>query len=128
MVARVDRRHLGACVAVAAALASCHGAPTRQLQLSVGSKPDQTLEFSPAVSFAEYVQAPGAGSDLTLTFANYAAACDHFVPPGPDQVLVSVVVVTPKGPPTRAGYPWAGHAVHGGTMERPLHPYALPTV
>lgn len=117
-----------ACIAGVVILAGCRQAPARKLQLSLGTKPDQTLDFTPTVSLAEYVEAPGAGSELTLTFANYAASCDHFVPPGPGQALVSVVVVAPKGPLTAATYPWAGHAIHGGTVERPLHAYALPTV
>lgn len=128
MAFHTARRRLGACFLGAALLIACSKSAPRTIQLSVGSKSDQSLEFSPTVALAEYVEAKGAGGELTLTFANYAASCDRFVPPGPDQVLVSVVVVTPKGPLTRAAYAWAGHAVHGGSVERPLRPYALPTV
>jgi hypothetical protein len=109
-------------------LAACQERTQRKIQLSVGNKPEQAVEFAPTVSLAQYVEAPGSGSELTLTFANYPASCDSFVAPGPNQVLLTVVVMSPKAPLSPAAYPWAGHTAHGGTVERPLRAYALPTV
>jgi hypothetical protein len=96
--------------------------------LIVGSSEEDRVQFTPVAAMSEYVELPGLGNEFRITLAGYAASCDKFVPPGPGQASVSVVVVTPAGKaPTPGDYAWAGHDAHGGTSASPERAYALPS-
>lgn len=106
-VSRVARFATG--LVALSALSGCSRAQKPSLHLVVGTEPGDDSSFAPEVSFAEYVSIPGDHDELRITVASYAASCERFVPPGPGQALVTVVVTTPAGdPPHAASYPWNG--------------------
>ncbi|HEY3236948.1 MAG TPA: hypothetical protein VGJ84_19675 [Polyangiaceae bacterium] len=113
----------------AGAAFSCRAESGSLVRLSLGRNREIELEFSPKSALAEYVELPGAGTELTLTLASYELDCGRFVPPNADtQASVTVVVIAPPGANLGPGeYAWAGHAAHGGTPGRPDRPYAVPT-
>jgi hypothetical protein len=97
--------------------------------LVAGPEPSQHVEFRPASSYAEFVVYPGVRRELKITLASYAASCDSFVAPGPNDVSATITVIAPGESELGPGiYEWNGHAAHGGTEQQPERPYALPTV
>jgi hypothetical protein len=109
--------------------AACNGHPPGTLDVRLGSKPDSRYAFRAVSGFAKYVELPGAGSELTITLANYEASCERYVPPPEGKLAVAVVVFAPPGTQLLAAtYPWLGHQAHGGTPTKPDRAYALPTV
>jgi hypothetical protein len=103
------RIHIARAFVAAGLLTGCSRAEKPSVQLVVGANPNETTSFSPEVSFAEYVAIRGSHTELRITVASYAASCERFVAPGPDQALVTVVVTTPADdPPHLASYPWSG--------------------
>jgi hypothetical protein len=100
---------LAALVTAAVLAVGCTRTPKPSVSLVVGTQPGETMTFSPAVSFAEYLSIPDSHDELRITVASYAASCERFVPPAPGQALVTVVVTTPAGdPPHPMSYPWNG--------------------
>lgn len=110
-------------------LAACNEQPPGTVDLRLGSRADGRHAFTAESGFAQYVEVPQAGSELSITLADYQASCERYVPPPDGKVAVTVVVFAPSG--TRIGataYPWAGPEAHGGTPTRPERAYCLPTV
>jgi hypothetical protein len=116
---------------LAIALFGCEPAneATASVELRVGAKSNQARNFEAVTSLAEYVEIPGAGNELRLTIASYAASCDVFKPPPNDEVRVSVVITTPEGVSPASGvYPWLGHEAHGGEVLNPAKAFSYPSV
>lgn len=110
------------------ALVGCTSEALPTIDVSV-DQPAERWRLEPRSSLAEYIEVPGAGTELRVTLASYEASCEKFVAPDDEGVLLSVVVVTPKGTPlTPAEYAWAGHPAHGGTPDRPEKAYAAPSL
>ena len=99
------------------------------VELTVGSAPEQSMNFRARTSLAEYIEIPGQGNELRLTIASYEASCEMFMPPpSSDDVSVSIVITTPSGvAPTSGTYPWLGHEAHGGDRLSPAKAYSFPT-
>ena len=117
-----------AVVSIAVAV-GCHSDPPSAIQVRVGNTSQQQAAFVPETALAEYLELPEKRSELRITLADYAASCDDFVRPGPEQIYVSVVVVEPAGREVAAGtYAWSGREAHGGTASRPVRPFAMPKV
>jgi hypothetical protein len=119
---------------VNAARAACLGRGLLALSLGACSKPKadvltivegtSTSRFTVKSAFADYVELPGARNELRITLAGYPASCDRWTPPGEDERLVTVVVVTPPdAKPAVATYPWLGLPPDGEPVREP---YALP--
>jgi hypothetical protein len=94
-----------------------------------GPEPSQHVEFRPVSSYAELVVYPGVRRELKITLASYAASCDAFIAPGPNDTSATITVIAPADVELGSvSYEWAGHAAHGGTEQQPERAYALPTV
>lgn len=108
---------------------ACDMQPSSRVDVTLGSGPEDRHSFVAEAAFAEYIELPGAGNELTLTLASYKASCERFEPPPPGQAVVTTVAFTSRavrlGPGT---YPWSGHDAHGGTPLSPQRAYAVPTV
>lgn len=61
------------------------------------------VEFVPKTAFAEYVELPELRRELRITLANYELSCDHYVPPGPKDVLFVLTLTSPPAEPFHAG-------------------------
>lgn len=110
-------------------LSACDSRPPGTLDVRLGSRANGQHAFTAQTGFAQYVELPGAGGELTITLANYEASCERYVPPPEGKVAVTVVVFAPQGVRlVAATYPWAGHQAHGGTATKPDRAYSLPTV
>jgi hypothetical protein len=60
----------------------------------------------PKTAFAEYVELPELRRELRITLASYSLSCDHYVPPGPDDVLFVLTLTSPPAEPFHPGsYP-----------------------
>jgi hypothetical protein len=104
---------------------ACRSEPANPLDLAVGSEPRDRTEFSPRSAFAEYVELPGVRNELRITLASYDASCERFIPPGPGQALITIVVVTPdRVVPTPGTYAWNGEAAPAAAVR----PQAAPNV
>jgi hypothetical protein len=60
----------------------------------------------PKTAFAEYVELPELRRELRITLASYALSCDHYVAPGPNDVLFVLTLTEPAAEPFHPGtYP-----------------------
>jgi hypothetical protein len=108
------RYELALCMALVAA---CSKKETPEIQVLVGTLPDEKQSFVPATALAEYVALPGRENQLRIMLASYPTACERFVAPGRGQVLVNVVVTTPPDqPPVARSYPWPGGTAKNTAM------------
>ena len=93
----------------ALALVACQKEKPARIHLLVGAPPHERTSFAPLSALAEYVEVPGVGNELRIQLASYQAACDRFIPPGPQDASVSLVVQLPGGLiPTAGTYTWSG--------------------
>lgn len=104
------RRHCSAVIGTAsvvlgtAALGGCRGdggGPSLDLVLPEGV--GRRVELAPRSAFAEYVELPELRRELRITLASYELGCDHYVPPGPNDLLFVVTITTPEKEPIAAG-------------------------
>lgn len=113
----------------AALCIACRQTAEPPVQIILGPNAVDRIRFAPEAAFAEYIELPSGGSELRVTLASYSARCDEFVPPEKEQVLLVVVVATPRAQKlSQTEYFWTGHASHGGTPSHPERPYAAPSV
>jgi hypothetical protein len=89
------------------ALSGCHGENAgSSLDLLIPDGVGHRVELVPRTAFAEYVELPELRRELRLTFASYALSCDHYVAPGPNDVLFVLTLTAPAAEPFHAGsYP-----------------------
>lgn len=114
---------------MAVALGACKSQSRAPVYVVAGPANEDRAEFVPRSSYAEFVVFPGVRSELRITLASYAASCDSFVPPGPDDTSATITVISPASAELGPGtYAWAGHEAHGGTEQQPERAYALPAV
>ena len=67
------------------------------------------VEFVPKTAFAEYLELPGLRRELRVTLASYELSCDHYVAPGPTEVLFVLTLRSPAAEPFQvASYPLEG--------------------
>jgi hypothetical protein len=96
------------------------------VHVRLGPGADDGLELSPRSAFAEYLELPGQRNELRITLASYEASCERFIPPGPGQASVTVVIVTPPEQAASPGvYGWNGETAGSARLERA---FAAPTV
>lgn len=98
----------------------CRSKDPPAIELVVGSAPNAHVRFVPRTSLAEYVELADGSSELRILLASYQASCERFVPPGPSDASVTVLVTVPPGGRIASSqYYWRGrdHAP----------PFALPS-
>jgi len=67
------------------------------------------VELVPKTAFAEYIELPELRRELRITLASYPLSCDHYVAPGPTEVLFVLTLRSPAAEPFRVGsYPLEG--------------------
>lgn len=109
--------------ALLACLSACGSSSDQELSFVDGAS---TLHIPIRSAYAEAIELPGLRHELRLTFTDYAAACERWIPPKDDGHAVTVVVATPPRQPPKAGtYAWTGILPDGSSVKEA---YALPKV
>lgn len=92
-------------------IAGCRGGadgPSIDLVLPEGV--GRRVELAPRSAFAEYVELPELRRELRITLASYELGCDRYAPPGPNDLLLVVTVITPEKEPIGVGTVTSGSA------------------
>lgn len=115
------------CIALLLPLSACRDESHGNVKLTLGAGDANTVEFQIRSAHAEYLDLPELRRELRITLSSYETSCETYVPPGEGETALIVTIATPpSAAPTVGTYDWAGHAVHGGTPDRPERPYAVP--
>lgn len=95
---------------VTLALASgCRERNEPLIQLVTGTGNEQLLNLSPKTAFAEYVELPTQGDQLSIVLTNFPLSCDEYEPTPADGVMITLTFIMPVGQHPIAGtYPWPG--------------------
>lgn len=82
----------------------CRGeAASSNVDLLLPDGVGRRVELVPKTAFAEYVELPELRHELRITLASYALSCDRYVPPGPDDLLLTVTLDAPAAEPLHPG-------------------------
>lgn len=105
----------------------CEGRTAPEITVVVGRGGPQHVTFEPERQFAEYIELAGDRREIRITLAEHReTSCEHFVPPGPEEAVVIVTIVTPPKEPPRPGrYPWSGRIPSEAPVKQPV---AIPKV
>jgi hypothetical protein len=87
------------------------------IQLVTGTGSEQLLNLSPKTAFAEYVELPTQGDQLSIVLTNFALSCDEYLPTPNDGVMITLTFIMPVGlHPTVGTYPWPGLPPNATTL------------
>jgi len=90
-----------------AGLAACGRDPAPAVELALGEEGGRVRKLVPASAWAEHLIVPGVRNELRIVLASGAASCDGYVPPGEDDLLLTVTVTSPQDQPIGPGvYAW----------------------
>ena len=79
------------------------------IQLVTGTSNEQQFSLTPKSSFAEYVELPTQGDQLSIVLTNFSSSCDEYTPTPTDGVMITMTFILPVGQHPVAGtYPWPG--------------------
>jgi hypothetical protein len=81
----------------------CACSRPRNGELLVALGPSVQKQFVPKSAFAEYFELAGAPDQLRVTLASYTTDCDHWTPPPPGEVMVSLIFEIAPGRPLALG-------------------------
>jgi hypothetical protein len=98
-------------------LAGCRERNDPTIQLVMGTGTDQA-SFSPASSFAEYVELPTQGDQLSIVLSNFTSSCDEYTPAPANGVMITLTFIFPLGQHPVAGtYPWPGLPPNANSLQ-----------
>jgi hypothetical protein len=99
---------LVACVSLVFTSA-CHERNEPTIQLVTGMGNEQQLSLSPKSSFAEYVELPTQGDQLSIVLTDFTSSCDEYTSTPANGVMITLTFILPVGQRPLAGtYPWPG--------------------
>lgn len=109
------------CAALAVLVASCEdeGAPT--LDVVLDATRGETHGFQPKSAFAEYVEVDDLRHEVRVTLASYETSCDEYRAPEEDDVVVTLVLMSPPDkPPAAMDYLFGGLPDLQAPIEEPV--------
>ncbi len=93
----------------------------------MGAAQEDTLRFSPEVTFAEYWEFPNQADELRITLASYEASCERYAPPPEGAAAITLSILAPVGQKIEAvEYPALDPEVRGEDPRKPEKAYVLP--
>lgn len=88
---------------------ACHERNEPTIQLVTGTSNEQQVSLTPKSSFAEYVELPTQGDQLSIVLTSFSSSCDEYTPTPADGVMITLTFILPVGQHPVAGtYPWPG--------------------
>ena len=98
--------------------AGCRERNEPTIQLAMGPGPEQQFNIVPTSAFAEYVELPTQGDQLSIVLTNFSSSCDEYTPTPPEGVMIALTFIFPAGQhPVVATYPWPGLPPNANSLQ-----------
>jgi hypothetical protein len=89
--------------------------PTVQLVMGAGA---EQVNFAAVSSFAEYVELPTQGDQLTIALSSFSSSCEEYQPPPDNGVVLTLTFIFPIGQhPVVGTYPWPGLPPNASSLQ-----------